>query len=188
MFSSCNEKYEYDMCNTRKAKPLQFKRGSATAFRLQNPILLEGQPAWEIDTYRLKIGDGETRYNKLQYVGHDAKNGKSAYELWLEAGHTGTVDEFLEACEGKPGKSTYELWLELGNEGSLDDFINQLTGKSAYDIWLEAGNSGTEQEYLDSLKGKDGKSVYDTWLEAGNEGSLDDFIYYMHTFSWGKIE
>ena len=126
MFSSCNEKYEYDMCNTRKAKPLQFKRGSATAFRLQNPILLEGQPAWEIDTYRLKIGDGETRYNKLPYIGYDAKNGKSAYELWLEAGNSGTEQEYLDSLKGKDGKSVYDSWLEAGNEGSLNDFIEYM--------------------------------------------------------------
>lgn len=64
--------------------------------------------------------------------------------------------------DGVNGKSAYELWIEAGNAGSFDDFLASLKGdkgddgKSAYAIWLEQGNIGTEQDFLDSLKGQDG--------------------------------
>lgn len=32
-------------------------------------------------------------------------------------------------ARGKPGKSAYELWLENGNEGTIEDFLNSLRGK-----------------------------------------------------------
>lgn len=61
----------------KKNKPLQLKRGTANAFRKVNPVLLEGQPAVEVDTFRLKIGDGCTRYNCLPYIGErNAEDGK----------------------------------------------------------------------------------------------------------------
>ena len=42
----------------RKKPPIQLKRGTARAFKNINPLLLEGQPGFEIDTNRLKIGNG----------------------------------------------------------------------------------------------------------------------------------
>lgn len=33
----------------------------------------------------------------------DGEDGKSAYEIWLEAGNTGTVDDYLESLKGKNG-------------------------------------------------------------------------------------
>ena len=173
-----------------KNKPLQFKRGTAQAFWVKNPVLLNGQPAFEYDTKKLKIGDGRTRYTALPYIG-DGKDGKSAYEIWRDAGYEGTIMDFLEFCVGPAGKSAYEIWLSLGNEGTMLDFINSLhgdkgdkgdkgdpgqdgaDGKSAYQIWLDEGNEGTITDFLNSLKGK---SAYEIWLDLGHTGSETDFI------------
>ena len=46
-----------NLCEKPKNRPLQFKRGSAHAFRKANPILLNGEPAYEWDTKKLKVGD-----------------------------------------------------------------------------------------------------------------------------------
>ena len=51
-----------NLCEKPKNRPLQFKRGSAHAFRKANPILLNGEPAYEWDTKKMKVGDGKTRY------------------------------------------------------------------------------------------------------------------------------
>ena len=71
--------------------------------------------------------------------GDKGDDGKSAYAIWKENGHSGTEAEFLE-------------WLK-GDKG--DDGAN---GKSAYDIWKEQdGNAGkTEAEFLEWLKGDKG--------------------------------
>lgn len=162
-------------------KPIQFKRGTAEAFWAKNPVLLAGQPAFETDTKKLKIGDGITRYNALPYIG-DGKDGKSAYDLWIDAGNTGSIDDFLNYCVGPAGKSAYEIWLILGNEGTMFDFIESLhgtpgekgdPGKSAYDLWIEEGHSGTIADFLESLRGK---SAYEIWIALGHEGSEQDFI------------
>ena len=161
--------------NQSKNRPLQLKRGTAKAFWRANPVLLEGQPAFETDTNRLKIGNGKTRYNLLPYIGEQSKgeDGKSAYQLWREAGFSGTVDDFLDSLIGPAGKSTYEIWLSLGNEGTIVDFIVDMQGESAYEVWLKEGNTGSVSDYLNSLVGK---SAYDIWLSLGNEGSEVDFI------------
>ena len=203
-----------NLCEKPKNRPLQFKRGSAHAFRKANPILLNGEPAYEWDTKKMKVGDGKTRYMNLPYIGdhRKPKDGKSAYQIWIDEGNTGTVNDFLESLIGEPGKSTYEIWLSLGNEGTVVDFINSIQGEkgergySAYELWIMDGHSGTLVDFFDSLVGKsayeiwldlgntgteedfikslEGKSAYDIWLEAGHEGTIDDFIAYMCTASW----
>jgi hypothetical protein len=60
---------------------------------------------------------------------------------------------------GQPGKSAYQIWLDLGNSGTEAQFLTSLKGTngtnglSAYQIWLSAGHSGTEAQFLASLVG-----------------------------------
>ena len=49
------------------ATKLQIRRDTAANWTTANPILAQGEPAYEIDTNRLKIGDGTTDYNALPY-------------------------------------------------------------------------------------------------------------------------
>ena len=162
-----------------KSKPLQLKRGKARAWRASNPILLNGEPGYEWDTHKMKVGDGRTPWHLLPYIGDHVKDGKSAYQLWLEMGNTGTVEDFLESLIGEPGKSAYEIWLSCGNEGTVLDFINAIHGEkgdrgySAYEIWIMEGHHGTIQDFLDSLVGK---SAYEIWIDLGHQGTEQDFI------------
>lgn len=151
-----------------KSVPLQFKRGTSHAFHKVNPILLCGEPAYEYDTKKLKVGDGVHRYRELPYIGDHSKpkDGKSAYQIWLDAGNRGTVDDFLESLIGEQGKSTYEIWLSLGHEGTVVDFIDSIKGE----------------------KGERGYSAYEIWLQQGHEGSEEDFIEYLMTMTWAPID
>lgn len=50
-------------------KILQFKRGTAARWVELNPILAKGEPAYEYDTRKFKVGDGSTSWVNLPYVG-----------------------------------------------------------------------------------------------------------------------
>lgn len=50
------------------------------------------------------------------------------------------------------GLSAYELAVQYGYEGTVQEWIESLNGKSAYQIAVESGYSGTETEWLASLK------------------------------------
>lgn len=169
-----------------KTKPLQFKRGTAKAFRQKNPILLCGEPGYEYDTKKLKVGDGRTPYNFLPYIGdfNKPKDGKSAYQLWLEQGHSGSINDFLNSLVGDPGKSAYEIWLSLDHEGTVEDFINYIKGQSAYELWIQEGHIGTEEDFLKSLEGK---SAYEVWLDAGYTGTVEDYLEWNKTTTWGTF-
>ena len=70
----------------------------------------------------------------------EAKEGLSAYEVYLKNGGTLSEEEWLESLKGDTGPTGAN-----GKDGK--------DGKSAYEIWLEAGNTGTEEDFLNSLKG-----------------------------------
>lgn len=73
--------------------------------------------------------------------GDTGDDGASAYDIWLAAGHVGTVADYLDFIKGMPGNDG-----ELGGEGL-----------SAYAVWLAQGNIGTEADFLASLKGEPGE-------------------------------
>lgn len=47
----------------------QLKRGTAAKWVELNPVLAPGEPGFEYDTKKLKIGDGVTAWLDLPYVG-----------------------------------------------------------------------------------------------------------------------
>ncbi len=145
-----------------------------------------------------------TTFTACEMVGAPGETGKSAYETWLDQGHSGTEEDFLtwlkgedgdnggQGLQGETGKSAYEIWLEQGHSGTEEDFLTWLkgedgdnggqglqgeTGKSAYEIWLDQGHSGTEEDFLTWLKGEDGdngKSAYELYCEKYGYTGTED--------------
>ena len=131
--------------------------------------------------------------------GADGADGLSAYELWLAAGNTGSVEDFLvglvgqdgadgedgangmDGADGADGLSAYEVWLAHGNEGTEEDFFESLTGPEGQQG--PAGQDGADgangidgTNGTDGADGADGLSAYEIWLAAGNTGNEADFL------------
>lgn len=47
---------------------IRFRRGTAATWTSNNPTLSSGEPGWESDTNKIKIGDGSTAWNSLAYL------------------------------------------------------------------------------------------------------------------------
>lgn len=52
---------------------------------------------------------------------------------------------------GAPGRSAYELAVQQGYKGTLDEWLLSLKGKDAYTIAVEGGYKGTEEEFNNTL-------------------------------------
>ena len=50
---------------------IQLKRGKASSWITLNPVLAPGEPGFEIDTGKIKIGNGVDAWLSLKYVGED---------------------------------------------------------------------------------------------------------------------
>jgi hypothetical protein len=46
---------------------IRFRRDTQARWNLVNPVLSSGEPGFETDTGRVKMGDGETAWQDLQY-------------------------------------------------------------------------------------------------------------------------
>ena len=104
--------------------------------------------------------------------GTNGVDGKSAYELAVEKGYTGTVEEWLASLVGEVGMA--------GQAGA--------NGQSAYEIAVKNGYTGTETEWLASLigaagtngsngsNGTNGKSAYELACDNGFDGSLSEWL------------
>ena len=120
-----------------------------------------------------------TYLTACEMVAVPGENGKSAYEIWLEQGNTGTEQDFLDWLKGEDGEQGVPG--EIGPEGEKGD--DGEIGKSAYEIWLEQGYDGSEQDFLTWLKGErgddgtNGKSAYELYCEKyGYTGTQDEWL------------
>lgn len=58
---------------------IQIRRDTSSNWQQYNPIPSSGEPCYETDTGKLKIGNGEQRYNDLHYVSGDSGGAVDAY-------------------------------------------------------------------------------------------------------------
>jgi len=84
----------------------KFKRDPAAEWTLHNPILKLGEPGYETDTNKLKVGDGFSRWNELDYLtggSGEGPPGDSAYQVAVDNGFVGTEVEWLASLVGAQG-------------------------------------------------------------------------------------
>ena len=112
-------------------------------------------------------------------------DGKSAYELAVDNGFKGTIEEWFlslkgdQGPQGPRGYSAYNAWKMIpGNEnGSIEDFMSTLKGEQGpMGPQGEQGPMGPQGPI--GPQGERGFSAYQAWRSIpGNEnGSVEDFI------------
>lgn len=105
---------------------IKLRRDTAANFTSKNPVLGVGEPAYETDTKKLKIGDGTTAYNSLEYFssgGGGSTNITAVLPLKIVDGVMSLEvdDQTIQIVDGK----LHANLDELGNE------VNTLAGDVA---------------------------------------------------------
>ena len=115
----------------------------------------------------------QTQIDELR--GNDGNDGKSAYELALEMGFSGSLEEFLESLKGENGEDGRNFRYEDFTEGQLYDLGIRITHQDKD----EEGNSiiffsdGTTVTVAKGDKGVDGLHGNTTSVENNEDGSYD---------------
>ena len=89
-----------------------FRRGTAAAWAAVNPVMLDGEGGFEIDTRKLKIGDGATAWNDLAY--YSTGSGSGGFAAYV---HTQSAPSTTWTINHNLG---YRPSVELINSGSQE--------------------------------------------------------------------
>lgn len=106
------------------ADTIKLKRGHSDAWKRKNIVLAPGEVGVELDTHQMKVGDGETPWNELPYVG-----GASAVNMQELSKNGATVDgvpyQTLEdAIANAPAGSIIRLNKNFNGSVSFDKNMN----------------------------------------------------------------
>lgn len=137
-----------------------------------------GKTILELDLLTGQI-DSANSYIEVHVVGQASSvkvplggvtvNGKSAYEVAVAAGFSGTEAQWLSSLQGATGKSAYQSALDSGFVGTEMDFVASLKGPKG-DQGLQ-GNQGVKGD-----TGTTGNSAYQDAVAQGFVGDLPTWL------------
>ena len=115
------------------------RRGTSSAWLSSNPILMYGEPGFEVDTYSLKIGDGQTPWIDLPYFGGQFELSADGESIIID-GQTIAIEGYADAELGSvPVKADGAIeWVQP--ENLFGENIVVLYGGSASDLVEEGVN------------------------------------------------
>ena len=152
------------------ASRIQIRNDISTIWALENPILANGELGLETDTKNIKMGDGKTAWNDLEY----GLSGESAYQTALRNGFVGTEQEWLESLKSIP---TY-TWIKFADDnngtGITDDPTDKMYMGVAYNQAVKTeSNDPVDYKWTlfrgsDGIKGEDGTTYY-TWIKFADD-------------------
>lgn len=132
---------------------IKLRRDTYANFTSSNPVLGSGEPAYETDTKKLKIGDGSTAYTQLAYFSSGGGGGTDiTATLPLKIDENGVISlevdgQTIQIVDGK----LHANLDELGNE--LNDLSGRVTANEADILTIQ----GDVTDLSGSLDGKEDK-------------------------------
>jgi hypothetical protein len=109
------------------ARKLQIRRGTAAQWTTSNPILAQGEPGFEFDTGKLKIGDGANTWSALTYVGGSG-NSIVALSSLTPANNQMSVFTGTSTAALVPTTSYGRGLLNVADEAALKALVNAEAG------------------------------------------------------------
>ena len=163
---------------------IQLRRDTAANWASNNPTPAAGEPCYETDTGKLKIGDGSTAYNNLAYQGSGSTpdNMVTTDTAQTITGKKKFYDDIIVSQWTPLGASTRETHIDL-SDGNGNNFISAHGVDKAFGIYsvstMQLGTSKFDYTKGLTIKGSsltfksDDGTVTDL-LAGGSGASIDD--------------
>jgi hypothetical protein len=111
---------------------IQLRRDTLANWTASNPLLKQGEPALEVDTGRLKFGDGSNTYNSLPYFENDKTfvfDQVTPATLWNV---THNLGKFPSVTVVDSANTVIQAQVNQISVNSLDIILNNATSGKAY--------------------------------------------------------
>ena len=184
-------------------KRIQLRRDTSENWHTENPVLLEGEIGVDLTNNNIKIGDGSTAWNDLDYVHSDVDLSDYYNKEETDDVVEGAKDALQSIIDTKVDNDTYQAKIgeiEGEIEGKADRTdIPSLNGY-ATEAWVEGKGYITEHQSLDDYYTKeeiDGKqqaidnalaTKADATETANRFNSVDEYLDTLHTEVEGKAD
>ena len=99
---------------------LQLKRGTSARWVEVNPVLAAGEPGFEYDTKKLKIGDGTTAWCDLPYIGYGDTFCADTYTDLPSVGDANCIYKVGDEKALYQWNTTESMYEPLSNGGVFD--------------------------------------------------------------------
>ena len=110
----------------------QLRRGMSSVWTRNNPLLAPGEPGYELDTHKIKIGDGINHWQDLPYIGEHNIISYATHNDFPPVGNVNYIykanDELLLYCWNEEEVN----YVILGPSGTNSDTIDYIDGGNAF--------------------------------------------------------
>jgi hypothetical protein len=130
---------------------IKLRRDIAANWTQNNPVLAEGEPGLELDTGKIKYGNGTTPWNSLDYSGAGAASLTDEGNVVITAGST----EHWIATQRKEQGDTTPNALRYDSEGNLYSLTRTYDDAANYDVtvitkYTATGNIAWQKTFSDT--------------------------------------
>lgn len=144
---------------------IQLKRGSASDWTAANPILLQGEPGFETDTGKFKIGDGVTLWAALAYQNLTGPTGAAGATGSTGPQGFGLAPTYLgyNTVGGTAETITSGRWILKPITPSVDSlllsigvYVHQVSdtvGSQAVAVWDDKGGTAPTYDHVIAMSG-----------------------------------
>lgn len=115
---------------------IQLKKDTSEAWRINNPILLDGEAGYESDTNLMKVGDGIHRWLELDYINSGATAIASTANYAINAGALGGTS----AADWAKKFDNYVLNTRIEAVMSTASAADKIPTSIAVTNWVKAQN------------------------------------------------
>ena len=110
----------------------QLRRGMSSVWTKNNPLLAAGEPGYELDTHKVKIGDGTSYWKDLPYIGEHNIISYASHNNFPAVGNVNYLykanDEDMLYC----WDDEEAVFITIGPAGTSDETIDYIDGGNAF--------------------------------------------------------
>lgn len=110
----------------------QLRRGTSSIWNKNNPLLAAGEPGYELDTHKVKIGDGTSYWKDLPYIGEHNIVSYASHNDFPAVGNVNYLykanDEDMLYC-WDDGEAVF---VAIGPVGATNETIDYIDGGNAF--------------------------------------------------------